>query len=118
MPTTLTLLPLPANLQAWCLTDIERLRDALTSRTYTVDGVLIWNTNDRPVPPHVFEGAFVQEPEGQEAAHAANQSAAIAEYIAARKGKPVSAEERYEARAAHGPGVELVDVLTGDRFTT
>ena len=28
------------------------------------------------------------------------------------------AEERYEARAAHGPGVELVNVITGERIVT
>lgn len=27
-------------------------------------------------------------------------------------------ERRLEARAAHGPGVTLVDVITGDKFTT
>ena len=28
------------------------------------------------------------------------------------------AEERYEARAAHGPGVKLVNILTGETYTT
>ena len=28
------------------------------------------------------------------------------------------AEERFEARAAHGAGVELVNVFTGERYTT
>ena len=28
------------------------------------------------------------------------------------------AEERFEARAAHGPGVELVNVITGEKYTT
>ena len=28
------------------------------------------------------------------------------------------AEERYEARAAHGAGVELVNVITGERIVT
>lgn len=29
-----------------------------------------------------------------------------------------TAEQRFEARAAHGPGVEIVDVISGRRFTT
>ena len=28
------------------------------------------------------------------------------------------AEERFEARAAHGPGVEMVNIITGERYTT
>ena len=28
------------------------------------------------------------------------------------------AEQRYEARAAMGPGVEMVNVITGERYTT
>ena len=28
------------------------------------------------------------------------------------------AEERWEARAAMGPGVEMVNIITGERFTT
>ena len=35
-----------------------------------------------------------------------------------RNPPPVTDEMRFEARAAHGPGVELVDVISGRRFTT
>jgi hypothetical protein len=28
------------------------------------------------------------------------------------------AEERFEARAAMGPGVEMVNIITGERYTT
>ena len=27
-------------------------------------------------------------------------------------------EERFEARAAHGPGVEIVNIITGEKYTT
>jgi hypothetical protein len=44
----------------------------------------------------------------------------IAEYIQAQRNRTAEdiAEERAEARAAHGPGVELVNILTGERYTT
>ena len=44
----------------------------------------------------------------------------IAEYIQAQKNRSAEqiAEERWEARAAHGPGVKMVNILTGERYTT
>lgn len=41
----------------------------------------------------------------------------LQDYRTARAAGP-SDEERAEARAAHGPGVTLVDVVTGQRWTT
>jgi len=41
----------------------------------------------------------------------------FAAYRANQPSEP-SAEQRFEARAAHGPGVEIVDVISGRRFTT
>ena len=44
----------------------------------------------------------------------------IAEYIQAQRNRTAEqiAEERWEARAAHGPGVKMVNILTGERYTT
>ena len=44
----------------------------------------------------------------------------IAEYIQAQKNRSAEqiAEERFEARAAMGPGVEMVNIITGERYTT
>ena len=44
----------------------------------------------------------------------------IQEYIAAQRNRTAEqiAEERAEARAAHGEGVTLVNILTGERYTT
>ena len=44
----------------------------------------------------------------------------IAEYIEAQKNRSAEqiAEERFEARAAMGPGVEMVNIITGERYTT
>ena len=44
----------------------------------------------------------------------------IAEYIEAQRNRTQEqiAEERWEARAAMGPGVEMVNIITGERYTT
>ena len=44
----------------------------------------------------------------------------IAEYIEAQRNRSAEqrAEERFEARAAHGPGVKMVNIITGERYTT
>lgn len=44
----------------------------------------------------------------------------IAEYIEAQKNRTAEqiAEERFEARAAMGEGVEMVNIITGERWTT
>jgi hypothetical protein len=44
----------------------------------------------------------------------------LAEYKQAqlRRTPEQIAEERAEARAAHGPGVKLVNVFTGESYTT
>jgi hypothetical protein len=44
----------------------------------------------------------------------------IAEYIEAQKNRSAEqiAEERFEARAAYGPGETVVNIITGERYTT
>jgi len=44
----------------------------------------------------------------------------IAEYRVAQSQRSAEqiAEERYEARAAMGEGVEMVNIITGERYTT
>ena len=44
----------------------------------------------------------------------------IREYIEAQRNRSAEqrAEERFEARAAMGPGVEMVNIITGERYTT
>ena len=44
----------------------------------------------------------------------------LAEYSLAQKNRTAEqiAEERFEARAAMGPGVEMVNIFTGERYTT
>jgi hypothetical protein len=44
----------------------------------------------------------------------------LAEYTIAQKNRTAEqiAEERFEARAAMGPGVDMVNIFTGERYTT
>jgi len=44
----------------------------------------------------------------------------LAEYRVAQAQRTAEqiAEERWEARAAHGPGVEMVNIITGEKYTT
>ena len=44
----------------------------------------------------------------------------LKEYFEAQKNRTAEqiAEERFEARAAMGAGVEMVNIITGERFTT
>ena len=44
----------------------------------------------------------------------------LAEYAVAQRNRTAEqiAEERYEARAAMGPGVDMVNIFTGEKYTT
>ena len=44
----------------------------------------------------------------------------LKEYVQAQRNRTAEqiAEERFEARAAMGAGVEMVNIITGERFTT
>ena len=94
-----------------------RLRKQIETETYEKDGALRWKANDAVLMVDTFKEAGIEPPAGQAAARAADLDGFFAEY---RKNQPAEpgAEERFEALAAHGPGVELVDVISGRRFTT
>jgi hypothetical protein len=93
--------------------------DYATEATYTA-GVMRWNSNGR-VPPseNVAAAAAAGFPVDVAACDAAREvdlAAFLAEYR--RNPPPLTDEVLFEARAAHGPGVTLVNVITGRRFTT
>ena len=59
-------------------------------------------------------------PSGQEDEHEREQDEALDAYCKAqaeRTPEEIEAQRR-AARAAHGPGVDMVNVVTGERFTT
>lgn len=84
-------------------------------------GVVRWSSNEQ-VPPmevlalwHYLDKPFSLEASRQQ--YDEDLNVMLDDYRARRADGPTD-EERFEARAAHGPGVELVDVITGHRWTT
>jgi len=100
--------------------DAFRYRDQFKTETYTLRGVLRWKSNQAPVPLDIFRDAYCTAPAAQADACDEYSSRAIREFLAAREhmSDDERAEELMMARAAHGPGVELVNVISGQRFTT
>jgi hypothetical protein len=98
--------------------DADRLREQIAddAHSYTRDGVRYWRSNDRPIPPMVFRDACLVCPPEQVAADRAHTEAFLAEYRRTRSNRQLSAEERFEMRAAFGPGAEVVDVITGQKW--
>jgi len=94
--------------------EVARLQLKIKEHTYNINGVLIWKSNDRPVPVDVFKDAKVEAPAGQKEACDKNTAEFLAEYRKNYKGP--TAEEFAEMRAAFGPGTELVNVVTGNKY--
>lgn len=97
---------------------VAMVRDEAT----IVDGVVRWNSNGQVPPSDVIDHAVAGGVPGIdvnacELARAADTRAFFAEYRRRQPAVP-SAEERAEARAAFGPGVEVVDAISGRRFRT
>lgn len=110
----------PVDQREWQRREMESLRNALTKETYEQNGALYWTTNGAPVPMHTFKDACAEPPVAQQAAVDENTARVIREYRAACDERTPAqiAEQRASARAAFGPGVELVDVFTGERYRT
>ncbi len=102
-----------------------KYRDALRMRAQLQDpaeaymdgAVRRWVSNDRCVPRSCFGDALMALPQAQADAIQKETAAFLAEYRASQPDQP-SNDERRAARAAHGPGVVIVNVVTGRRFTT
>ena len=123
--------PIPDDLPDWRRREVERTRERLQGRTHwrTADGrtdfsdetmVVRWKESGKTVPPHVFEDAFMNVPSEQEDEHKRERDEALDAYRTAQEERTPEevAAQRRRARSAHGPGVELVNVVTGERFTT
>lgn len=108
----------------WHKRELARVEDQLRNTITETGGILRW-TESGNIPPkeyllfadylglpfHLKRTLEVLDNE---------QEIAIEEYRIARANMTEDelAEERLEARAAHGPGVELVDVFTGKKYRT
>ena len=122
MNNELTLKTIPENVRGGICTirDAERTRAKMVDPAHAVvrDGVRYWLISDgteRVIPPFVYADAFVECPAEQQAAYDVESSRSIASYKAARAKHGYSDEERFEMRAAFGPGAEVVDCLTGQK---
>lgn len=99
--------------------------DSLTKYTtdaeaYTMDGgdTWRWTSNDSVIEVGICKQYGIPcNPTLQEAARESHVAEVLANY---RKNQPAepSEEERRLARAAYGPGKEVVDVVSGRKFTT
>jgi len=102
--------------------------DPLTKRVTTAgvafDGsVYRWTSNNRVPPADAAVEYGINRLPGfdaaaQDAARTAETSEFLREYRAAQKGLPVSAEERFEMRAAFGPGRTITNLITGRKVRT
>lgn len=97
-----------------------RLEQQLRGEATYRDGVVRWASNSRvPFEDVVALAVYLDLPVDAakcSAARSADNATFIATYRATYKGP--SAEERAEARAAHGAGVRLVNVVAGHAWTT
>lgn len=95
-------------------------------QAYVSEGVVYWKSNDRSpfedMLTDFMEAGFISQENVDltVAAKKAQDRAAIAEYIAAQANRTEEqiAEERFEARAAMGEGVKMVNIFTGEEFWT
>ena len=77
-----------------------------------------WSVNDAVIAVNVCKDYGIPcDPAAQQVARDAHVDAVLTAYIRSQPPLP-SAEQVAEARAAHGPGVVLVDVVSGRKFTT
>ena len=93
-----------------------------TADAYSYNGkIWRWCSNDAPVPLDAAKEYGVPvDVECQRQALDQHYTETIAAYrkSQSRMSAADKAEQRMEARAAHGPGVKLVNVFTGESYTT
>lgn len=97
-----------------------RIEQQLRTEATITDGVIRWDSNNQVPPLDIVEfAAYIGLPidfDKSSLARDRDLDTFLADYRANYKGP--TDEERFEARAAHGPGAKLVNVITGDSWTT
>ena len=90
-----------------------------------IHGVARWESVNRVIPDDILKEYYINEVPGFAAVehrltYDRETNAFIEEYRAhqARRTPEQIAEQRAEARTAHGQGVTLVDVISGHSYTT
>ena len=103
--------------------ELKKMQDRVD---YTItDGVMRWDSNGNVPPKDYVELAqyFLGDKidiDKCDMVRDEQQDKAIFEYrvaMASRTPEEI-AEQQAEARSAHGPGVELVNILTGEKYIT
>ena len=104
----------------WEIEESNRLAVSIAVDTHRKGEAVFWNSNGAPVPADCFERAGVPMPDGQAAALDRYYARVTNEYRAQRAAMTPEqlAEERMEIAAELGPGVKLVNVVSGETFTT
>jgi len=101
--------------------DVERLLAWIEEGADFTGGVMRWQSNGQVPPADVVAFAahvgFNVDVEASRSARDEEFHRFAEQYRKARADGP-SDEERCEARATHGPGVEMVDVISGQRWRT
>ena len=93
-------------------------------KAYIQDGVVYWKSNDRSpfedMLTDFMEAGFISQENVDLTVEAksSQDKAAIADYIKAQANRTEEqiAEERFEARAAFGPGEKITNIFTGETF--
>jgi hypothetical protein len=109
---------------AWQISEEARYLEIYADANVSNDGVARWKSNNA-VPPADIVAVWAANDKyvdvaACDAARDVDTARFFAEYRAAQRRRTPEqiAEERAMARGAHGPGVELVNVLTGERYRT
>lgn len=93
----------------------------MTSDAYTDDGgkTWRWQSNDAPCPLDACKAYLIPCDEAaQKLLISKHTDWVVAEYKRQQRMREQTAEEAFELRAAFGPGVKVINVLTGERKTT
>jgi hypothetical protein len=124
MDLSLHTLPIPDGLSETSRREAKRTRKRLREGAEKVEedhGVVFrWKESGNVVPPDCLERAFIAQPPGQEAARTEEREEAFQRYRQQQANRTDAQKEaqRQEARAAHGEGTDMVNVVTGERWTT
>ena len=112
------------NILDWQRRELARVEEQLRSTITEAGGILRWSENGNiPLKDYLLFADYLRFPFHLKRTLQAlenEQEIAIEEYRNARANMTEEdlAEERLESRAAHGPGVVLVDVFTGKKYVT
>lgn len=100
----------------------SRVEDLMRLMYTDATGVYRLHSNGRVPPTEIIEqlGLSPDDILRHDAARHTEQEAIIARYIRSRANylSDQIADDRARARAEHGPGVALVNLLTGESYTT